>query len=60
MTDTKDKLYKLNLVKETIEDYNIYNKEYLKPCKLYYKIGNKTFKCGHCLEFHSYKFIKNF
>ena len=56
MTDNK---YKLNLVKHTIEDYNKYNKEYFKPCKLYYKIGNKVFKCGYCLEFHPSKFIKN-
>ena len=50
--------YNLNLIKETNEDYKKYNHDYLKPCKLYYKIGDKVFKCNFCLEFNPTKFNK--
>ena len=59
MSDNIKKIYKLNLIQQTKEDYNKYNIEYLKPCKLYYIIDNKTFKCNHCLEFYPHKFTKN-
>lgn len=56
MPKNKVNVIRLNLIKDTIEDFNLYNKEYFKPCKLYYKIGNKTLKCAYCLENHPKKF----
>ena len=50
--------YKLILIKQTKDDYYKYNCEYLKPCKLYYKIDNKIFKCEFCLQFFPQKFKK--
>lgn len=59
MSNIKQKLlneYTIIIIKPTEKDYLEYNNEYLKPCKLYYKLGNKNFKCPHCMEFYPNKF----
>lgn len=51
--------YKLKLIKDTKEDFDKYNEDYYKACKLFYKIGNHNFKCNYCLENHKAKFFIN-
>ena len=59
MQNKKQKLckkYEIILIKPTNKDYQDYNEEYFKHCKLYYKLGNKNFKCPHCMEYYPNKF----
>ena len=48
---------KLIIIKDTIDDFNKYNEDYFKPCKLYYKIGNKYYKCPYCYDNYKEKFL---